>query len=57
MTQECDIHDYILENGDAFQIMLPGLVMAYAFEASRIGYIKCMAPLPLSRPFCHTVFK
>ena len=57
VTQEGDIHDYILEKGDAFQIMLPGLVMVRAFETSRIGYIESMAPIPFFGPFCQTVFK
>ena len=37
VTQECDIRDYVLEEGDAFLITLPGLVIVRALTPARIG--------------------
>jgi hypothetical protein len=56
VTQECDIHDYLLEAGDAFLITLPGLVLVHALTHARIGYAESLAPEPFSGPFRQTVF-
>jgi len=56
VTQECDIRDYVLEEGDAFLVTLPGLVLVRALAAARIGYTESMAPVPFKGRFSHTVF-
>ena len=38
LTQENDIQDYVLEEGDAFLITRPGLVMIRALGPACIGY-------------------
>ena len=38
VTQEGDIRDYLLEDGDAFLVTRPGLVLVRALKPSRIGY-------------------
>jgi len=38
LTQENDIQDYVLEEGDAFLITRPGLVTVRALGAACIGY-------------------
>ena len=57
VTQERDIHDYILEKGDAFVVTLPGLVLVRAFSQARIGYAKSLLPHPFIGSFSQTVFK
>lgn len=57
VTQERDIHDYILDAGESFLITLPGLVLVRALKASRIGYIKSLNQARFHGRFGHTVFK
>jgi len=38
VTQEGDIADYLLEEGDAFLITRPGLVLVRALQSACIGY-------------------
>ena len=38
VTQEGDLKDYLLEEGDAFLITRPGLVMVRALKPACIGY-------------------
>ena len=56
VTQECDIRDYLLEEGDAFLITLPGLVLARALTTARIGYTESLMPAPFKGRFSQTVF-
>lgn len=56
VTQECDIRDYVLHEGDAFIITLPGLVMVRALTPARIGYTENMSPVPFRGRFSQTVF-
>jgi hypothetical protein len=56
VTQECDIRDYVLEEGDAFLITLPGLVMVRALTPARIGYAESLQPVPFKGRFSQTVF-
>lgn len=56
VTQECDIRDYLLEEGDAFLVTLPGLVMVRALTPARIGYAKDIIPGPFRGRFNQTVF-
>jgi hypothetical protein len=44
VTQEGDIRDYVLEEGDAFLVTLPGWVMVRAFTPARIGYAERLMP-------------
>jgi hypothetical protein len=46
VTQEGDIRDYILEEGDAFLITRPGLVLVRAFKPARLGYCEDFDPAP-----------
>ena len=57
VTQECDIRDYLLDEGDAFLITLPGLVMVRALTRARIGYAESVVPTPFKGHFSQTVFK
>ena len=56
MTQECDIRDYLLDEGDAFLITLPGLVLVRALTTARIGYAESLVPVPFKGRFSQTVF-
>jgi hypothetical protein len=56
VTQDCDIRDYLLEEGDAFMITLPGLVLVRALEPSRVGYAESLMPVPFKGRFSQTVF-
>ncbi len=56
VTQECDIHDYLLEAGDAFLITQPGLVMVRAMTPARLGYTESLMPVPFKGRFNQTVF-
>ena len=56
VTQECDIHDYVLEEGDAFLVTLPGLVLVRALTPARIGYAESLMPVPFKGRFSQTVF-
>ena len=56
ITQEGDIRDYILEEGDAFLVTLPGLVLVRALTLARLGYSESMMPEPLKGGFSQTVF-
>ncbi|HSO18806.1 MAG TPA: DUF2917 domain-containing protein [Desulfosarcina sp.] len=56
VTQECDIRDYLLEEGDAFLITLPGLVLVRALTPARIGYSESLEPTPFKGRFSQTVF-
>ena len=38
VTQQGDISDYLLKEGDAFVVSRPGLVMARAMTAASLGY-------------------
>jgi hypothetical protein len=56
VTQECTIHDYVLNTGDAFLVTLPGLVMVRALNPARIGYSECLIPGPFAGRFEQTAF-
>lgn len=56
VTQECDIRDYVLEEGDAFLVTLPGLVVVRALAPARIGYAESVVPVPFKGRFSQTVF-
>ena len=56
VTQECDIRDYVLEEGDAFLVSLPGLVLVRALTPARIGYAESLMPMPFKGRFSQTVF-
>ena len=56
VTQECDIRDYVLEEGDAFLVTLPGLVLVRALTPARLGYAESMMPEPFKGRFSQTVF-
>jgi hypothetical protein len=56
VTQECDIRDYVLDEGDAFLITLPGLVMVRALTPARIGYAESLLSVPFKGRFSQTVF-
>jgi hypothetical protein len=56
ITQECDIRDYVLEEGDAFLVTLPGLVLVRALTPARLGYAESMMPEPFRGRFSQTVF-
>jgi len=56
VTQECDIHDYVLEEGEAFVVTLPGLVLVRALTPARIGYAESLMPVPFKGRFSQTVF-
>ena len=56
MTQECDIRDYLLDEGDAFLITLPGLVMVRAMTPARLGYAESLRAEPFKGRFSQTVF-
>jgi hypothetical protein len=56
VTQECDIRDYVLEEGDAFLVTLPGLVLVRALAPARIGYTDSVVPVPFKGRFSQTVF-
>lgn len=56
VTQECDIRDYLLDEGDAFLITLPGLVLVRALTTARIGYAENLVPVPFKGRFSQTVF-
>ncbi|WP_319406761.1 DUF2917 domain-containing protein [uncultured Desulfosarcina sp.] len=56
VTQECDIHDYVLEEGDAFLVTQPGLVLVRALTPARIGYAESLMPMPFKGRFSQTVF-
>lgn len=57
VTQESDIRDYLIEEGDAFLITLPGLVVVWALTRARIGYAESVVPTPFKGQFSQTVFK
>jgi hypothetical protein len=56
VTQECDIHDYVLEEGEAFVVTLPGLMLVRALTPARIGYAESLMPVPFKGRFSQTVF-
>jgi hypothetical protein len=56
VTQECDISDYVLEEGDAFLVTQPGLVLVRALTPARIGYAESLMPMPFKGRFSQTVF-
>jgi hypothetical protein len=56
VTQECDIRDYVLQEGDAFVVTLPGLVLVRALTDARLGYAESMIPEPFKGRFSQTVF-
>ena len=56
VTQECDIRDYVLEEGDAFIVTLPGLVLVRALTQARLGYSESIMPVPFKGRFSQTVF-
>jgi hypothetical protein len=56
VTQECDIRDYVLNEGDAFLVTLPGLVLVRALTAARIGYAESLMPVPFKGRFSQTIF-
>jgi hypothetical protein len=56
VTQEGDIHDYVLDEGDAFVITLPGKVLVRAFKPARIGYTENLAAVAFKGRFSQTVF-
>ena len=56
VTQEGDIPDYLLEEGDAFLVTLPGLVLVRALTPARIGYAEKLVPGPFRGRFSQTVF-
>lgn len=56
VTQEGDIHDYVLDEGDAFVITLPGKVLVRAFKPARIGYAENLAAVAFRGKFSQTVF-
>ena len=56
VTQEGDIRDYVLEAGDAFLVMLPGLVLVRALTPVRLGYSESIMPVPFKGRFSQTVF-
>ena len=56
VTQECDIRDYVLEEGDAFLVTLPGLVLVRALTPACIGYAESMMQEPFKGRFSQTVF-
>lgn len=56
VTQECDIRDYVLDEGDAFLVTLPGLVLVRALTPARIGYAESLMPVPFKGRFSQTVF-
>ena len=56
VTQECDIRDYVLEEGDAFIVTLPGLVLVRALTQARLGYSESIMPEPFKGRFSQTVF-
>ncbi|MBC2711301.1 MAG: DUF2917 domain-containing protein [Desulfosarcina sp.] len=56
VTQECDIRDYVLHEGDAFLVTLPGLVLVRAFKPARIGYSEHFNTVPFKGRFGQTVF-
>jgi hypothetical protein len=56
VTQEGDIRDYVLEEGDAFMVTLPGLVLVRALAPARLGYAESMMPEPFRGRFSQTVF-
>ena len=56
VTQEGDIRDYVLEAGDAFLVMLPGLVLVRALTPVRLGYSASIMQVPFKGRFSQTVF-
>jgi len=56
VTQESDIRDYVLEEGDAFLVTLPGLVLVRALTPARVGYAESIIPEPFKGRFSQTVF-
>ena len=56
VTQEGDIRDYVLGEGDAFMVTLPGLVLVRALTPARLGYAESMMPEPFRGRFSQTVF-
>ncbi len=56
VTQECDIRDYVLNEGDAFMVTLPGLVLVRALTPARLGYAESMMQEPFRGRFSQTVF-
>ena len=57
VTQECDIRDYLLDEGDAFLITQPGLMMVRALTPARIGFTENSAARPFKGRFSHAVFR
>ena len=56
VTQEGDIRDYVLEEGDAFLVTLHGLVLVRALTPARLGYSESIMPVPFKGRFSQTVF-
>lgn len=56
ITQEGDIHDYVLEAGDAFLVTLPGLVLVRALKPARVGHCEGLHTASYKGRFKDTVF-
>jgi hypothetical protein len=48
--------DYVLEEGDALLVTLPGLVLIRALAPARIGYTESVVPMPFKGCFSQIVF-
>jgi hypothetical protein len=56
VTQEGDIRDYVLEEGDAFLVSLPGLVLVRALKPACVGYCERLHAVPFKERCKETVF-
>jgi len=56
ITQEGDIRDYVLEEGDAFLVTLPGKVLVRALRPARVGYCEGLHTEPYRGRFTDAVF-
>ena len=48
ITQECDVADYVLQEGEIFIVTLPGLVMVQALEPALVTVV---TPSITARPY------
>ena len=55
VTQEGDFQDYVLEEGDAFLVTRPGLVLVRALKPACIGYCDGFDSSPHRKWFKETV--
>lgn len=55
MIQECNIRDYVLEKGDAFVVILPGLVLVRALSYARVGYAESLIPVAYKERFSQMI--